>query len=178
MRFVSRFLHTAAWTATALLIAACTPDTPPTGAAVPASTGADPTPSAEPLAGPTHEAPCARFENGMSPSADTPPRLHAFAKDEDIRACVHLRAQADGGRRTAVFSGYRPDVRFVDNAGGIVATQRCAVRFDANGAVEPGSTVAAHLECEAPVELEDGSTLVLVEGGREVGSGVVVLPPA
>ncbi|MCD9096820.1 hypothetical protein LU699_16485 [Luteimonas fraxinea] len=95
----------------------------------------------------------------------------------DIRACVHLRAQSEGGRRSAVFDHYRPSVRFIGNDGEVVATPLCALRFDTEGAIEPGSTVVAHLKCEAPVALEDGSAFVLVEGGRNVGGGTVVVPP-
>ena len=173
--------------AAASALVGCAPAAPATDALVESSTaaapdGAAPAPTAESppagsTAGPTYDVPCASFEHGTAPPADTPPRSHAFALRADIRACVHLRAQSDGGRRSAVFDRYRPTVRFLGTDGDGVATHPCALRFDAAGPIEPGSTVAAYLKCEAPVELEHESGFVLVEGGRDVGGGTVVLPP-
>lgn len=126
--------------------------------------------------GPTLEAPCA--EAATIP--DTPPgpsRRHAYAPREALRTCIALRSQAKGGRRTPIFSGYRPEVRLTrdDDADAVL---RCAVRFDEDGGVEPGSRVAASLACETPVEIgSDAPGFVLVEGGREIGAGTVILPP-
>ncbi|MDR6993355.1 hypothetical protein [Luteimonas sp. 3794] len=134
------------------------------------------------MTGPTYDAPCvpheANAEARIAEFTELPPRTHAFATREDIRACVTFRSQDEGGRRSAVFSNYRPGVRFVGTNSDATATHLCSLRFDAAGAVEPGSTVAAYLKCETPVEIEDGETFVLVEGGREVGGGTVVLPSA
>lgn len=186
MRFSARSVSSAYLLTAASALAACAPSAPSTDASVESSTRADraastrtaETSSTGSTAGPTYDAPCASLENGTARSADTPSRSHAFALRADIRACVHLRAQSEGGRRSAVFNHYRPNVRFLGTDGEVVATALCALRFDAEGAVEPGSTIASHLKCEAPVALEDGSAFVLVEGGRDVGGGIVVLPPA
>lgn len=188
MRPIARSTRITCLLAIAFVCAACAPGTPATDTAAEASTdagAADPTPAdtaAPPatalIAGPTYDAPCPPARNGAAHLSEAPPRAHAFALREDIRACVTLRTQAEGGRRSAVFSNYRPSVRFVDADGEVVAMHLCALHFDVKGAIDPGSTVAAHLKCEGPVEIEDRSAFVLVEGGREVGVGTVVLPPA
>ena len=125
--------------------------------------------------GPTLDAPCA----DAAAIPDTPPgpaRRQAYAAREALRACIVLRSQGDGGRRTPVYSGYRPDVRLTrDDA---TEPLRCALRFDEDGGVEPGSRAAASLACDRPVEIgSDAPGFVLIEGGREVGSGTVILPP-
>jgi len=189
MRITAPAPRSACLLAAALLLGACAPGAPdpddvvdaPASAESAGTAPVDPTAArtATPATGPTFDAPCTPAQDAAAPSTDTatPPRTHAFAEREDIRACVTFRPQGEGGRHTPVYSGYRPDVRFVGTDGGTVATHPCALRFDAEGAVAPGSLVAARLACGRPVELEDGSAFVLVEGGREVGSGRVVLPP-
>lgn|GEM_PF-2461807 len=187
MRITAPAPRSACLLVAALLLGACAPGASDPDDALGAPTAAEPAGAAPvhataartatPPTGPTFDAPCTPAQDAAAPSTDTPPRTHAFAGREDIRACVTFRPQAEGGRHTPVYSGYRPDVRFVGTDGGTVATHPCALRFDAEGAVAPGSLVAARLACRRPVELEDGSTFVLVEGGREVGSGRVVLPP-
>lgn len=126
--------------------------------------------------GPTLEAPCA--EATTIPDAPPgPARRHAYTAREALRTCITLRSQADGGRRTPIYSGYRPEVHLTrdDDAR---APLRCAVRLDEDGGAEPGTRVAAALVCDAPVEIgSDAPGFVLVEGGREVGSGTVILPP-
>ncbi|MDR7192909.1 hypothetical protein [Luteimonas terrae] len=174
--------------AAALVLAACGPapntdlaaEMPPGADSV--ATAADDSPAATAVGGPTFDAPCVSTQENVGEttarSADVPPRTHAFATREDIRACVMFRTRDAGGRRSSVFSNYRPNVRFVGTDREATATHVCTLRFDADGAVEPGSTVAAYLRCEAPVEIEDGGAFLLVEGGREVGGGTIVLPPA
>lgn len=126
--------------------------------------------------GPTLEAPCAE----ATTIPDAPPaaaRRHTYAAREALRTCITLRSQADGGRRTPVYSGYRPEVRLTRDADA-QALLRCAVRLDDDGGAEPGTRVAAALVCDEPVEIgSDAPGFVLVEGGREVGSGTVILPP-
>lgn len=126
--------------------------------------------------GPTLEAPCAE----ATTIPDAPPaaaRRHTYAAREALRTCITLHSQADGGRRTPVYSGYRPEVRLTRDADA-QAPLRCAVRLDEDGGAEPGTRVAAALVCDEPVEIgSDAPGFVLVEGGREVGSGTVILPP-
>lgn len=183
MRFSGRSLASACLTFIALGLAACAPAAPTGDATVAVSTGAGttapapadvPVPPTTPAQGPTYDAPCTPVASAARLQT---PRSYAYARRADIRACVTFHTQSDGGRRTPVFGGYRPVVRFADVHGAIVATPACALRFDAQGAVEPGSTVAAYLKCEEPVAIGDGSAFALVEGGREVGIGTVVLPP-
>ncbi|PGH51703.1 elongation factor Tu [Streptomyces sp. Ru87] len=74
---------------------------------------------------------------------------------------------AEGGRRTPVSTGYRPQfyIRTADIAGGV----------DLGGAAvaAPGETVTAEIELDRPVPLETGLGFAVREGGRTVGAGTV-----
>ena len=85
---------------------------------------------------------------------------------------VYLLSAAEGGRRTPVATGYRPQfyLRTADVVGDIAL---------ADGAVAlPGERVAMTVALGAPVPLETGLGFAVREGGRTVGAGTVteVLP--
>jgi elongation factor Tu len=89
-----------------------------------------------------------------------------LAPHRAFTATVHLLSAAEGGRRTEIRTGYRPQfyVRTADVAGLLDVGQTAA---------QPGGTVQARIELGKPVALDEGSTFAIREGGRTVGAGTV-----
>jgi elongation factor Tu len=83
-------------------------------------------------------------------------------------ARVHLLLAAEGGRRTAIMSGYRPQfyLRTTDVAGEVDLGEASLAR--------PGETAELTVELTKPVPLETGLGFAIREGGRTVGAGTVV----
>ena len=80
---------------------------------------------------------------------------------------VYLLAAAEGGRRTEVRTGYRPQffVRTTDVVGVLdLGPARTAA---------PGELITATIELGQPVALEPGLGFAIREGGRTVGAGTV-----
>jgi elongation factor Tu len=90
----------------------------------------------------------------------------SLAPHQAFTATVHLLSAAEGGRRTEIRSGYRPQfyVRTTDVAGQLQLTEATA---------QPGDTVEVTVELGKPVALDEGSTFAIREGGRTVGAGTV-----
>ncbi|MFF2654721.1 elongation factor Tu [Streptomyces sp. NPDC058045] len=82
-------------------------------------------------------------------------------------ARVHLLSAAEGGRRTPVATGYRPQfyLRTADVVGDVDLGEA--------GAARPGETVTMAVELGRPVPLEPGLGFAIREGGRTVGAGTV-----
>jgi elongation factor Tu len=82
-------------------------------------------------------------------------------------ASVYLLAAAEGGRRTGVRTGYRPQffVRTTDVVG--------VLDLGLDGAAAPGDHVEVTVELGQPVALEPGLGFAIREGGRTVGAGTV-----
>ncbi|WBB60850.1 elongation factor Tu [Streptomyces sp. WMMC500] len=80
---------------------------------------------------------------------------------------VYLLSAAEGGRRTAVSTGYRPQfyIRTADVVGD--------VDLGATAVARPGDTVAMTVELGREVPLEAGLGFAIREGGRTVGAGTV-----
>ncbi|TDC21280.1 elongation factor Tu [Streptomyces sp. 8K308] len=80
---------------------------------------------------------------------------------------VYLLSAAEGGRRTAVATGYRPQfyIRTADVVGDITLA--------GGGVALPGETVTMTVELGHPVPLETGLGFAIREGGRTVGAGTV-----
>ncbi|MBG0824751.1 elongation factor Tu [Planomonospora sp. ID91781] len=83
-------------------------------------------------------------------------------------ARIHLLSAADGGRGTAVATGYRPQfyLRTTDVPG--------RLELGGTGSAQPGETVEAAVELGRPVALEAGLGFAIREGGRTVGAGTVL----
>ncbi|GAA2067921.1 elongation factor Tu [Streptomyces albiaxialis] len=96
-----------------------------------------------------------------APGSLTP--SHRFTAD------VHLLPTGEGGRRTPVHSGYRPQfyIRTADVAGEIT--------LPGGGVAFPGDTVTAAVALDAAVPLETGLGFAVREGGRTVAAGRVTL---
>jgi elongation factor Tu len=82
-------------------------------------------------------------------------------------ASVYLLAAAEGGRRTEVRTGYRPQffVRTTDVVG--------VLDLGPEGTAAPGELITATIELGQPVALEPGLGFAIREGGRTVGAGTV-----
>ncbi|MET9293260.1 elongation factor Tu [Streptomyces sp. NPDC003077] len=82
-------------------------------------------------------------------------------------ADVYVLSAAEGGRRTAVTTGYRPQfyIRTADVAGDLDLGPR--------GVARPGERVTATVTLDRDVPLEPGLGFAIREGGRTVGAGTV-----
>jgi elongation factor Tu len=85
-----------------------------------------------------------------------------------FRAQVYVLSAREGGRSTAVVSGYRPQfyLRTGDVVGDIDLTE-------AGGVARPGDTVTMTVELGRDTPLEPGLGFAIREGGRTVGAGTV-----
>jgi elongation factor Tu len=98
-------------------------------------------------------------------------------------ATLHLLSAAEGGRRTRVRSGYRPQfyVRTTDVSGvldfGAALVGSGSGSGSGSGTVAasatPGETVQVTVALGKPVALDAGQTFAIREGGRTVGAGTV-----
>ncbi len=82
-------------------------------------------------------------------------------------ASVYLLAAAEGGRRTGVRTGYRP--QFFVRTANVVGV----LDLGPDGAAAPGDHVNTTVELGQPVALEPGLGFAIREGGRTVGAGTV-----
>ncbi|HEY7126127.1 MAG TPA: elongation factor Tu, partial [Ktedonobacterales bacterium] len=75
----------------------------------------------------------------------------------------------EGGRHTPFVNGYRPQfyIRTTDVTGEILLPEGVQM-------VMPGDNITMGVKLIVPVALEQGSRFAIREGGRTVGSGVVV----
>ncbi len=82
-------------------------------------------------------------------------------------ATVYPLAKEEGGRSSAVATGYRPQfyLRTTDVPGRLVLSEE--------GIALPGDTVEVTAELGKPVALEAGLGFAIREGGRTVGAGTV-----
>ena len=87
----------------------------------------------------------------------------------EFQAEVYVLTKEEGGRHTPFFKGYRPQFYFrTTDVTGIITlpegTEMCM----------PGDNVMMHVELLTPVAMEEGLRFAIREGGRTVGSGVVI----
>jgi elongation factor Tu len=88
-----------------------------------------------------------------------------------FEASVYLLKSEEGGRKTPLFSGYRPQFFFrtTDVTGAMALPE--GVEMGVPGDVLPALTV--DLLPDHPVTLQEGQRFAVREGGRTVGRGVV-----
>ena len=91
----------------------------------------------------------------------------SLAAHQKFTAGVYLLPAAEGGRRTEVRTGYRPQffVRTADVVG--------VLDLGPDGVAAPGDRVTVTIELGKPVALEPGLGFAIREGGRTVGAGTV-----
>jgi elongation factor Tu len=82
---------------------------------------------------------------------------------------IYCLSKDEGGRHTPFFNGYRPQFYFrtTDVTGAVELPKGTEM-------VMPGDNVSMTVELIAPVAMEQGLKFAIREGGRTVGSGVVV----
>jgi elongation factor Tu len=91
----------------------------------------------------------------------------SLAAHQRFEASVYLLPAAEGGRRTEVRTGYRPQffVRTADVVG--------VLDLGPDGVAAPGDRVSVTVELGRPVALEPWLGFAIREGGRTVGAGTV-----
>ncbi len=82
---------------------------------------------------------------------------------------VYVLSQAEGGRHKAFFDGYRPQFYFrTTDVTGVIHLP------EGREMVMPGDNIAMIVELIQPIAMEESLRFAIREGGRTVGSGVVV----
>ena len=95
-----------------------------------------------------------------------PGSIHPHIK---FRGQVYVLKQAEGGRHTPFFNNYRPQFFFrtTDVTGVITLPEGVEMCM-------PGDNVEMDVELITPIAIEEGLRFAIREGGRTVGSGVVI----
>jgi elongation factor Tu len=102
-------------------------------------------------------------------------RGQVLAKKGSIKPHTHYKGQVyvlkkeEGGRHTPFFNGYRPQFYFrtTDVTGSITLPEGTEM-------VMPGDNITMEIKLITPIAIEEGLRFAIREGGRTVGSGVVV----
>ena len=95
-----------------------------------------------------------------------PGSIHPYTK---FKGQVYVLSKDEGGRHTPFFNNYRPQFYFrTTDVTGIISlpegTEMCM----------PGDNVDMDVELITPIAIENGLRFAIREGGRTVGSGVVI----
>ena len=95
-----------------------------------------------------------------------PGTIHPHTK---FKGQVYVLKKEEGGRHTPFFNNYRPQFYFgTTDVTGVISlpegTEMCM----------PGDNVEMDVELITPIAIEEGLRFVIREGGRTVGSGVVI----
>jgi elongation factor Tu len=92
----------------------------------------------------------------------------SLAAHRRFEASVYLLPAAEGGRRTEVRTGYRPQffVRTADVVG--------VMDLGPVGVGQPGDRLTVTIELGKPVALDVNLSFAIREGGRTVGAGTVI----
>jgi elongation factor Tu len=106
---------------------------------------------------------------------ETLERGHVLAKPGSIKphtkfhANVYVLTKEEGGRHSPFFSGYRPQFYFrtTDVTGSLTLLGGAEMCM-------PGDNVELEVELGKPIAMEEGVRFAVREGGRTVGSGVVI----
>jgi elongation factor Tu len=93
-----------------------------------------------------------------------------------FEANVYVLTKEEGGRHTAFFPGYRPQFYF--RTTDVTGTVKELIGADGNKAdmCMPGDNIKMVVELlpEMPIAMDEGLRFAIREGGRTVGSGVVI----
>ena len=82
---------------------------------------------------------------------------------------VYVLTKDEGGRHTPFFNNYRPQFYFrTTDVTGIISLPECVEMC------MPGDNIDMSVELIAPIAIEEGLRFAIREGGRTVGSGVVI----
>ena len=95
-----------------------------------------------------------------------PGSIHPHTK---FKGQVYVLKKEEGGRHTPFFNGYRPQFYFrTTDVTGVAKLP------DGTEMVMPGDNITMDIELITPIAIEEGLRFAIREGGRTVGSGVVV----
>ena len=95
-----------------------------------------------------------------------PNSIHPHTK---FRGQVYVLKKEEGGRHTPFFNNYRPQFYFrTTDVTGVIALP------DGVEMCMPGDNVEMDVELITPIAIEEGLRFAIREGGRTVGSGVVI----
>ena len=95
-----------------------------------------------------------------------PGSIHPLTK---FRGQVYILKKDEGGRHTPFFNNYRPQFYFrTTDVTGVVSLP------DGIEMCMPGDNVEMDVELITPIAIEEGLRFAIREGGRTVGSGVVI----
>ncbi len=95
-----------------------------------------------------------------------PGTIHPHAK---FKAQVYVLTKEEGGRHSPFFTGYKPQFYF--------RTTDVTGSINLLGGAEmcmPGDNIEVEVELGKPIAMEENSRFAVREGGRTVGSGVVI----
>ena len=95
-----------------------------------------------------------------------PGSIHPHTK---FKGQVYVLKKEEGGRHTPFFNNYRPQFYFRTTDGTGIITLPADVEM-----CTPGDNVEMTVELIAPIAIEEGLRFAIREGGRTVGSGVVI----
>jgi elongation factor Tu len=86
-----------------------------------------------------------------------------------FRGQVYVLKQSEGGRHTPFFNNYRPQFYFrtTDVTGVITLPEGVEMCM-------PGDNIEMDVELITPIAIENGLRFAIREGGRTVGSGIVI----
>jgi len=91
----------------------------------------------------------------------------AIAPRSEFEGEVYILSKEEGGRRTAILSGYRPQFYFrttdVTGASLLVGAEMAL----------PGDNVRMHVSLDKPIAVDCGDRFAIREGSRTIGRGVV-----
>jgi len=95
-----------------------------------------------------------------------PGSINGYTK---FKGQVYVLTKEDGGRHTPFFNNYRPQFYFrTTDVTGVITLP------DGVDMCKPGDNVEMMVELITPIAIEEGLRFAIREGGRTVGSGVVV----
>ena len=95
-----------------------------------------------------------------------PGSIHPHTK---FKGQVYVLKKEEGGRHTPFFNGYRPQFYFrTTDVTGVAKLP------EGTEMVMPGDNIKMDIELITPIAIEEGLRFAIREGGRTVGSGVVV----
>lgn len=89
-----------------------------------------------------------------------------------FEAEVYLLTKEEGGRNNPIAKGYRPQfyVRTTDVTGEILSF----LSDDENEKAMPGDNITMTIKLISPIAIENGMRFAIREGGRTVGSGLII----
>lgn len=93
----------------------------------------------------------------------------SIAPHKKFKGQVYILSKEEGGRHSAFFNGYRPQFYFrTTDVTGVVKLP------EGREMVMPGDNVILEMELISPIAMEKDLRFAIREGGRTVGSGIVI----